>query len=405
MRRLLLLACLLLAACAGSPRVALAPRAVAPVPPVILVSIDGFRAEYLSRGLTPNITALAASGVRATAMRPSFPSVTFPNHYTLVTGFRPDRNGIVNNDMTDPAIPNVRFAMSNRAAVGDGRWWDDVDPVWVTAEQAGKRTATMFWPGSEAAIHGVRPAQWLAFDGAMPDDTRVDTVLGWLDDPRHFAFLTLYFDGVDHIGHDFGPDSPEIDAALAAVDTRIGRLRAGLAARGIIANIVIVSDHGMTAIAPDRVIRIDRLLSHDRFTMIGGWALAGITPLPGEDSAVAAALLGRRDHMQCWRKADFPKRFHYGNNRRIAPILCLADGGWVILDREPKKPVAGGAHGYDNFLPDMAAIFVGNGPAFRSAVTLPAFDNVDVYPLLLKLLGLPPRASDGRIEPVRAALR
>jgi predicted AlkP superfamily pyrophosphatase or phosphodiesterase len=403
MRHLLLIACLLLAACAGSPEMARLPEAARP--PVILVSIDGFSAEYLKRGVTPNITALAASGVGATAMRPSFPSITFPNHYTLVTGFRPDRSGIVNNDMTDPAIPGVRFAMSNRAAVGDGRWWDDVDPVWVTAEQAGKRTATMFWPGSEAAIHGVRPAQWLAFDGAMPDDTRVDTVLGWLDDPRHYAFLTLYFDGVDHAGHDFGPDSPEIDGALAAVDAQIGRLRAGLAARGTIANIVIVSDHGMTAIAADRVIRIDRLLAHDRFTMIGGWALAGITPLPGQDSAVAAALLGRRDHMQCWRKADFPKRYHYGNHRRIAPILCLADAGWVILDRDPKKPVTGGAHGYDNRLPDMAAIFVANGPAFRAGVTLPTFDNVDVHPLLLRLLGLPPRASDGRIEPVKAALR
>ena len=403
MRRLLLLACLLLAACAGSPKVATLPPAARP--PVIMVSIDGFRADYLKRGLTPNIAALAAGGVSAAAMRPSFPSITFPNHYTLVTGFRPDRSGIVNNDMIDPAIPGVRFAMSNRAAVGDGRWWDAVDPIWVTAEQAGKRTATMFWPGSEAAIHGVRPAQWLAFDGAMPDDVRVDTVLGWLDDPRHFAFLTIYFDGVDHAGHDFGPDSPEIDTALAAVDARIGRLRAGLAARGIVANIVIVSDHGMAAIAADRVIRIDRLVPHDRFAMIGGFALAGITPSAGQESAVATTLIGRRDHMQCWRKADFPKRFHYGSNHRIAPILCLADAGWVILDRDMKKPVAGGTHGYDNQLPDMAAIFVANGPAFRSGITVPIFDNVDVHPMLLRLLGLPPRASDGRIEPLRAALR
>jgi ectonucleotide pyrophosphatase/phosphodiesterase family protein 5 len=403
MRRLFLLACLLLAACAGSPRVAVPSAATRP--PVILVSIDGFRAEYLARGLTPNISALAAAGVRATAMRPSFPSITFPNHYALVTGFRPDRNGIVNNDMDDPAMPGVRFSMSNRPAVADGRWWDDVDPVWVTAEKAGRRTATMFWPGSEAEIHGVRPAQWLVFDGAMPDDTRVDTLLGWLDAPQRFDFLTLYFDGVDHAGHDFGPDSAELNAALAAVDARIGRLRAGLAARGVTANIIIVSDHGMTANSADRVIRIDRLLPHERFAMIGGWAMAGVTPVAGQDAAVAAALIGRRDHMQCWRKADFPRAFHYGSHRRVPPILCLADAGWVILDKDPTKPIKGGTHGYDNRLPDMAAIFVANGPAFRPGTTLPVFDNVDVHPLLLRLLGLPPRASQGRIAPLQPALR
>src|SRR5215212_2405737 len=135
-------------------------------PPVILVSIDGFRPDYLDRGVTPVLSGLAADGVRA-AMRPSFPSKTFPNHYTLVTGLRPDRNGIVENNMEDAAIPGVTFKMSNQEAVVDRRWWDQAEPIWVTAEKAGIRSATMFWPGSEADIRGVRPSYWLPFDQTM----------------------------------------------------------------------------------------------------------------------------------------------------------------------------------------------------------------------------------------------
>lgn len=415
MNRFLLVVLLLVAGCSRTPPVEKPTGGAAVRPPVILISVDGLRPDYLARGVTPNIDALAAGGVRAKAMRPSFPSITFPNHYTLVTGKRPDHHGIVNNNMEDAAIPGRPFALSNRAAVEDRRWWDEAEPVWVTAEKAGVPTATMFWPGSEAAIRGVRPTKWLTFDGEMPNPARVAQVLHWLDQPpgpdgptaqKRPGFLTLYFDTVDHDGHEFGPDAPQTTAAIAEIDARIGDLVAGLKARGIAANIVLVSDHGMINVAPDRSIRIDQLLPAGSFRLVAGGALAGLAALPGQEATLAAALLRRHPHMQCSRKADLPAHLHYGRNPRVPPFICLAEPGWMILAMAPKADRRlGGMHGYDPMVPEMAATFVAAGPAFKSGVVLAPFDNVDVYPLLMRLLGVKPLASDGDIAGVKAGLK
>lgn len=366
------------------------------------------RPDHLERGATPNLNALAGSGVRARAMRPSFPSVTFPNHYTLVTGLRPDRNGIVANTMEDARIPGVRFSLGNRAAVTDRRWWDQAEPVWVTAEKAGLRTATMFWPGSEAAIHGIRPSAWRPFDGKLPADARVDTVLGWLDRlaSTRPGFLTLYFDDADHAGHEFGPDAVETTRAAAQVDEAVGRLMAGLRARNIAANIVVVSDHGMAGTSADRVERLDRIAPPSTYRLVTGGSYAGLEPAPGQDAALAAALLPPHEHMQCWRKGAIPARFHYGRNPRVPSFICLAEIGWLITSGEPRRPHAeGGAHGYDTMTPEMRATFIAAGPAFRPGVTLEPFDNVDVYPLVMRLMGVRALPSDGRIAPLLPALR
>lgn len=395
MRRLLLLLSLLFAA----------PAQAVPVP-VILVSIDGFRPDYLDRNVTPNLNALAAAGTRAAAMRSSWPTITFPNHYTLVTGLRPDRNGIIANTMEDPAIPGVRFSMANRDAVGDRRWWDQGEPIWVTAERAGLATATMFWPGSEAPVHGIRPRQWLVFDDKLPETARVDQILAWADQPQRPALMTLYFDSVDHAGHEFGPDAAQINHAVQAVDAQIGRLVEGLKTRGITANIIVVSDHGMAATDPARVIRLDLIAPQTSYRAITAGSFASIAAAPGQDTALAKALLAKHDHMQCWRKADVPKRLHYGHNPRVPAFVCLAETGWLILPNLPTSEIkAGGAHGYDNLAPEMAATFVAAGPAFKPGTMVPAFDNVDVQPLLLRLLGLKPMRTDGRIKGVAAALR
>lgn len=336
------LTALALAACAGAPPPAraAAESQARPRPLTILVSLDGFRPDYLNRGVTPNLSALAAEGVRG-EMRPSFPSKTFPNHYALVTGQRPDRNGVVDNNMVDPAIPGVTFKMSNPAAVRDARWWDEAEPIWVTAEKAGRPTATLFWPGSEAAIHGVRPARWARYDETVSSDARVDQLLAWLDEPGlHPALATLYFDVVDTAGHWYGPDSAQVNAAAAKVDEALGRLQAGLKARGIAANLVIVSDHGMAATSPDRRIFADDLIAKSdarSLTMGPFWAL---NPAPGREGVVASALLRPHPHMHCWRKAEIPARFHYGRNPRVPAVFCLADTGWVITthDYRPAHP-------------------------------------------------------------------
>jgi predicted AlkP superfamily pyrophosphatase or phosphodiesterase len=397
-----LVASAVLASCASAP-----PKApAAATAPTILISIDGFRPDYLDRGVTPNLAALAAEGVRGD-MRPSFPSKTFPNHYTLVTGLRPDRNGIVDNNMQDAAIPGVTFKMSNAAAVADARWWNEGEPIWVTAEKAGLRTATEFWPGSEAAIHGVRPSRWTHFDEKVPSAARVDQVLAWLDLPaaERPVFLTLYFDAVDTAGHWYGPESAQVNAAAAEVDAAVGRLEAGLKARGLTANLVVVADHGMAPISPDRRIFADDLVAPADVKSLTLGAFWSLNPAPGRETAVERALLKPHAHMQCWRKGEIPARYHYGHNPRVPAIFCLPATGWEITTHDYKaKHPEGGDHGFDNFSPEMRAVFIAAGPAFRRHAALPTFDNVDVYPLLAHVLGVKPQPNDGRLADVAGAL-
>ncbi|MDZ4373112.1 MAG: ectonucleotide pyrophosphatase/phosphodiesterase [Phenylobacterium sp.] len=391
---------LLVAGCATSP----GPTAASP--PVILVSIDGFRPDYLDRGVTPNLAGLAAGGVRG-AMRPSFPTKTFPNHYTLVTGLRPDRHGIVENTFQDPAIPGETFRMANRQAVRDAKWWDQAEPIWVTAERAGIITAPVYWPGSEAAIRGVRPTHWRPFQMSRPNDGRVDDLLSLLDLPpaERPRFLTLYFDTVDTAGHRSGPDAPETTAAVAAADAQIGRLVEGLKARGVAANIVVVADHGMAALSSERRIFVDDLVPRAAWRALAAGAFMTIYPAEGRTAEVESVLLARHPNMACWRKSEMPERFHYGRNPRVAPIFCLPDTGWSLTTRDykPSWPERGN-HGFDPNSPEMAAVFVANGPGFRNGVALPTFDNVSVYPLLARLLGIQPGDSDGDIQDVAAAL-
>ena len=381
-----------------------------PRPPLILISIDGFRAEYLDRGLTPTLTALAEGGVRAEAMRPSFPVNTFPNHYTLVTGLRPDRHGIVDNTMNDPARPGVTFAMKARDQVEDRFWWDGGEPIWVAAERQGRRTATMYWPGSEAPVHGLRPSTWFRYDVTVPAETRVDRLLGWFDLPPadRPAFMTLYFESVDSIGHHSGPESPELEAALKAVDAALKRLVDGLAARGLgdKVNIVVVSDHGMAAVSPERIAYLDDVAPPESYRLVTGGSMVSLVPV---DAQAEARLVGRHGHFECWRKAQLPARFHYGSHPRIPPVVCLAETGWYVTtrSRQAEKPMSkpGGGHGFDPADPRMAAIFVARGPGFRRGVVLKPFDNVSVYPLLARLLGIKPAANDGSLQDTRAALR
>lgn len=404
--------CLVLAFGAGCARTARPPVATEARPtPLLLVSIDAYRADYFQRGLTPTLAGLAQDGVRAQAMQPSFPSLTFPNHYTLVTGLRPDHHGIVNNTMTDPALGT--FSLHDRAAVSDGRWWDEATPLWETADRHGLRTATMFWPGSEADIHGRHPDHWRPYDGATSADQRVDQVLAWLDLPpaQRPSFITLYFDAVDHAGHAFGPDSPQVDAALRDTDAALARLVAGLRQRGLYGrlNLIVVADHGMASVPLAHSVLIDKLIPLDHVESVSLGVLAGFNPKPGYDFApIEAQLEQPHAHMQCWDKTRVPARLAYGHNPRVPQLLCLADVGWRITTADflarDRGHISVGEHGYDNAAPQMRALFVAHGPAFRKGAVVPEFPNVDVYPLMAHLLGLPARPNDGHLADVQDML-
>ena len=412
------LAVLALAACTAAPastapapiQVAAPPADTAsPAPLTVLVSIDGFRPDYLTRGETPVLNQLAATGARG-ALQPSFPSKTFPNHYTLVTGLTPDHNGIVNNTMEDARRPGDVFTLSDPSVTSDPIWWEEATPIWVSAEQQGIRSATMFWPGSDFEIHGTRPSTFAPFDQKLTDFGRVDMLLSWLDAPEaeRPQFATLYFDTVDTAGHLYGPQSPKTASALAQVDAALGRFIAGLEARGLreSTNLVIVSDHGMAPISDEQIMSLDAMIAPEKVHTVWTGTFAGLSPLPGHEAEVRAALIGTHPHGECWARENLPERFAYGANPRVPAIICLAESGWRHETAEmPAWRGAGGDHGYDPAEANMAALFIANGPDIEPGTDLGTFDNTSVYPLLAKLTGVEPVQGDGDIADVEAALR
>ena len=390
---------LVLTGCASIPPAG-SGQAQTPRPLVILISIDGFRSDYLTRGATPTLSALAADGATG-PMRPSFPSVTFPNHYTLVTGLHPDHHGIVGNSFVDPVLG--RFTMASKEA----GFWAEGEPIWISAQKAGLTAATMFWPGSESENHGLRPHYYRPFDEAVTGDQRVDQLLAWLDATPRPDLGTLYFDAVDTAGHRNGPDAPETAAAMTSVDASIARLVAGLKARGLYDNtvLVIVADHGMAATSPDRVMYFDDLIDPAALDIIYGGAVTYLNPVPGREAEVEAALVKHHPHGDCWNKADIPARFVLGSNPRVPAIVCSADVGWLFTTRARMVTRGGGAHGYDNQAPEMAALFIAHGPGIAHGRTLRNLDSVDVQPLLGRLLRIPVPAGDGNLADSGKALQ
>src|SRR5690606_730345 len=280
-----LAACFLLAACGSTPAPLDAfqqPQSPAHRPGALLAPIDGFRADYLELGLTPNLQRLADEGVRAKWMTPSYPSLTFPNHYTLVTGLRPDRHGVVHNTMSDPLLG--KFRISDREAVGNGAWWGG-EPAWVGAENAGMPTAAMFWVGSEAPVAGVRPTRWSQFDAQVGVDERVDRVLGWLAEPdaTRPRLATLYFEHLDSTGHRHGPHAPETHQVLQEMDAAVGRLLDGLATAGLTdrVDLLVVSDHGMAEVPAGHVVAVEDMVDPADVELVSAGQSIGFQPLPG----------------------------------------------------------------------------------------------------------------------------
>jgi predicted AlkP superfamily pyrophosphatase or phosphodiesterase len=354
----------------------------------------------------PVLDAIAAGGVQAEWLTPSYPTLTFPNHYTLVTGLRPDRHGIVHNNMRDATLG--RF-VSKEASARDGRWWGG-EPIWATLQRQGGIAATVFWPGSEAEIAGQRPRYWKHFDGALPVPARVDQLLAWLDLPaaRRPRLLTLYLEQYDVASHAAGMHSQQAMQALATIDAGLARLRAGLRARGIDddVDLIVLSDHGMSDVRGEDMRFLDDLVPAEAMDVEYGGQVAGLTARTGREAEVERALVGRHDHFQCWRKGETPAGWHFGRNPRIPPIVCQADDGWrVWLRRAPAQAALKGEHGFAPEDPGMRAAFVATGPSFRAGTRLPAFDNVDVYPLLARLLDITPAPNDGDLTPLLPALQ
>ncbi len=382
-------------------------------PTIILVSLDGFRWDYLEKYKPPTIAKIAAGGVRAKWMIPSFPTKTFPNHYSIATGLYPEHHGIVENNIWDFG---VTFTLGKREEVQNTRWWLG-EPIWVTAEKQNVRSAAFFFPGTEAEIARTRPSIWKQYDGKIPNEERVDTVLGWLDLPteKRPQMITMYFSDTDDAGHGYSPDSEETKAAVARVDANLGRLIAGLEARRIDrkVNIIIVSDHGMATVDQRNGIVMDEVLDQsktDRVLTTG--EIWQIFPKDGELENTMAGLKMVK-HATCWKKEDIPERLHYNEGNRIAPIICSADEGWFMTTRERYQSQkqredftrSKGAHGYDNIIQSMQATFIARGKAFKIGKVVEPFPNVDVYELMCKILKLKPAKNDGKFTEVKKMFR
>jgi predicted AlkP superfamily pyrophosphatase or phosphodiesterase len=387
-------------------------------PTVILISIDGLRHDYLDKYKPRNLNRLARAGVRARWMTPAFPSLTFPNHYTIATGLYPQNHGIVGNSMYDARF-DATFSLGRREEVQNGRWWGG-EPIWVTAEKQNVRAGAFFFPGTEAEIAGVRPTFWKEFDDKFPNNERVDTILAWLDLPaeKRPQFYTLYFSDVDHAGHDYSPDAPETGKAVRDVDAVLGRLLDGLKKREIYrkVNLIIVSDHGMATVKPTNYVAMDDYLDASLVerTVTGG-QLWQVYPKAGAEDALMKNLAAKPPaHARCYRKADIPARFHYQTSDRIAPVVCMADEGWNLSSRarlekekadgkSPKRDT--GSHGYDNALPSMRATFIAHGAAFKKRAIVKPFESVHVYNIMTRILNLTPAANDGNLTAARAVLK
>jgi predicted AlkP superfamily pyrophosphatase or phosphodiesterase len=371
---------------------------------LLLISLDGWRSDYHTKTRVPNLRGLMDRGVRAEGLIASFPTKTFPNHYTLVTGLYPGHHGVVGNAMRDPRTGRV-FTMSKREEVSDPMWWGG-EPIWTTVQRAGGRSAAMFWPGSEAPIDGVRPSLWMPYRHEMPNDERVDRVLSWLDLPARErpSFLTLYFSDVDGAGHSFGPNSAELVRALEVVDASLGRLLGGLERRGIAdsVNIIVTADHGMAETSRQRVIFIDDFVTPADGELVDLNPTVALWPRRGREEAVYRKLVSAHPRLSVYRRSETPEHWQYRDHERIAPIVGVADEGWSVMRKASVVDAfarsirrIGGNHGYDPHVASMQALFVAAGPAFRSGTVVPAFENVHIYELMCRVLGVPPAPNDG----------
>ncbi len=386
-------------------------------PTVILISIDGFRADYVDRYKPKTLSALAKKGVQAEWMKPSYPTKTFPNHYTIVTGLYPDHHGIIENNMFDREIGSV-FGLDIPDQIHNSRWWGG-EPIWVTAEKQGQRAGSMFWPGSETVIGGVLPSYYKAYDHKFPNFQRVDTVLGWLDLPvsERPTVITMYFAEVDDAGHSAGPESEEVRKAVTQVDLAIERLMDGLSRRHLKkkVNLVIVSDHGMEPYNLRNAVVLDVLFDPtdaERIFWVGEFTQ--IFPKPGRETKIYEAIKsGLPATAAIYVDGKFPDGYRFGSNQRIAPIVVVPGPNSVITDKQRYQKAVNegtldkirGGHGYDNDWRSMRALFIGNGPAFRKGKKVNAFENVDLYELMCKILNLRPAANDGDLSRVSDMLR
>jgi predicted AlkP superfamily pyrophosphatase or phosphodiesterase len=391
---------LLFGPCLGQPEHPLNAPGQQDKPYVLLISLDGFRYDYAERDHATNLLALGQSGVTAKALIPSFPTTTFPNHYTIVTGLYPAHHGIVDNSFWD-TDRHAEFKSSDSASTTEGSWWGGT-PLWVLAEQQGMRAASFFWPGSDAEIQHTRPTYYYKYDGKIPNERRVAQVIEWLKlpTPERPHFITLYFSDVDHEGHLFGPDAPQTHEAIRAIDTVLGKLFSEVRTLGVHLDIFVVSDHGMTTVTGD--VDMSKLADLEGVeTAANSTDFKFYSSDPKRIDQLYSQLHGKDPRIDVYRRGDIPQRLHYSGNQRIGDLVALAVAPVVLhLASKPGQTEPNGMHGYDVArMPEMRGIFFAAGPDLKAGLTVDEFQNIHIYPLIAHILGLTvPSGIDGQFS-------
>jgi predicted AlkP superfamily pyrophosphatase or phosphodiesterase len=422
----------ILAICTGA-------RPASQTAPILLVSMDGFRWDYcaLHNAETPHLRQYAAEGISASELIPAYPSNTFPNHYSIVTGLYPAHHGIINNDFFDPRLGQYfHYALPANSSLS--QWWGG-EPIWVTAERQGLKGATYYWVGSEAAIGGIRPTFSVRFDAAeykkASFESRIDKVVGWLRLPidQRPSVVTFYLEETNSVGHANGPDSPELAAAIKLLDGRLGALIDRLNAEHLPVNLIVVSDHGMTAVSPDRVMMIDDYIDINAVLVDFQGPAMGLRPLTIAPANLVQAL-GSLPHARAFL-ADYgplsadqagpfagqnsrvgnepgflPERLHLSGNPRIPQVWIMPEEGWEIQTRRysqtPSAHNQKGDHGFDPAYRSMHGILIADGPSFRTGgEVIGPVENIHIYNLMCAALHITPGPNDGDNRLARAFLR
>ena len=377
---------LCLNACTNSKRTTLNTVKSQKSPYVILISVDGLRHDYIKKYNPPTLSKIKENGLAAESLIPIFPSKTFPNHYSIVTGMYAENHGLISNSFYDPNLKKT-YSLGNREAVENGVWYDG-EPIWITAKKNNMVSASYFWVGSEANIKGMHPDYYLKYDHKIPGETRVDKVIEWLELPADERphFITLYFSEVDSAGHDFGPNSKEVKTALFNVDDYINRLSTKIKKFDFPINIIIVSDQGMTEISnKHKVILPSEIENNPKINIVGKGALSLIYIKDNSLIQSTYENLKNINGIDVYLKKDIPANYHFKNNSRIPEIIISPKMPYYIAAE--KKNIQGGTHGYDPINKDMHGIFMAIGPNIKSQ-SIKSFENIHIYPFITKLLGI-----------------
>lgn len=378
----------------------------------ILISFDAFRWDYDSRVNTPNLDFVTENGVKALSLQPCFPSKTFPNHLSIITGMYPENHGIISNSIYD-TFKRESYGLSKEEAIQNPKWYLG-EAFWTTAERQGITTASYFWPGSELTDSLRRPTYFHEYDHNRPYDERVNGVLEWLQLPhkKRPHFITLYFDATDSYGHKYGAESPETDSSIAMLDGYLGMLLDGLREINLLdsTNIIVVSDHGMANTPKERKINIEAMLDGIPCYISFGGPILTINPKKGNVDEVYDLLKQKEDHFHVYKRDGVPEYWHYKNHPYLTPLLVVAENGWEVYSQygfeSDNEDYGSGNHGWDNYWLDMHGVFYAMGPNFKKGYKTGTIKNIDIYPMLCKIFDILPRQNiDGKFERIESIIK